>query len=100
MRTLRLVMLALVTVCRPLTAHAQAIEALWYSTDAEASVQSFLANAERISIVAPQSFSMDSAGIIWGRVDPRVIAKARETKVKLVPLIVNPGSIRGSSTTC
>jgi spore germination protein YaaH len=75
----------------PLTALAQAPEALWYSTDAEASVQSFLANAARISVVAPQSFSMDSIGIIWGRVDPRVVAKAREAKVKLVPLIVNPG---------
>jgi spore germination protein YaaH len=75
----------------PLTAGAQAPEALWYSTDAEASVQSFLANAARISVVAPQSFSMDSIGIISGRVDPRVVAKAREAKVKLVPLIVNPG---------
>jgi spore germination protein len=75
----------------PRATGAQAPEALWYSTDAEASVQSFLANASRISVVAPQSFSMDSIGIIWGRVDPRVIAKAREAKVKLVPLIVNPG---------
>ena len=69
----------------------QAPEALWYSTDAEASVQSFLAHADRISIVAPQSFSMDSLGVIWGRVDPRVIARARAAKVKLMPLIVNPG---------
>jgi spore germination protein YaaH len=75
----------------PLVTGAQAPEALWYSTDAEASVQSFLANASRISVVAPQSFSMDSSGIIWGRVDPRVVAKAREAGVKLVPLIVNPG---------
>jgi spore germination protein YaaH len=70
---------------------AQSLEALWYSTDAEASVQSFLANAGRISIVAPQSFSMDSSGIIWGRVDPRVVAKARAMRVKVIPLIVNPG---------
>ena len=66
-------------------------EALWYSTDAEASVQSFLAHADQISIVAPQSFSMDSVGIIWGRVDARVIATARARHVKLIPLIVNPG---------
>jgi spore germination protein YaaH len=75
----------------PLALHAQAIEALWYSTDAEASVKSFLAHASQISVVAPQSFSMDSSGIIWGRVDPRVVAKARDARVKLVPLIVNPG---------
>ncbi|NUO63314.1 MAG: hypothetical protein HOQ11_15425 [Gemmatimonadaceae bacterium] len=72
-------------------AAAQAPEALWYSTDAEASVQSFLAHADRVSIVAPQSFSMDSVGIIWGRVDARVLATARAKGVKVIPLIVNPG---------
>src|SRR5919199_243632 len=66
-------------------------EVLWYATDAEPSVQSFLAHADRISVVGPQSFAMDSLGIIWGRVDPRVVARAREARVKLVPLIVNPG---------
>jgi spore germination protein YaaH len=83
--------LALLLCVAPLATHAQSPEALWYSTDTEASVQSFLAHADRISVVAPQSFSMDSTGIIWGRVDPRVVAKAREARVKLVPLIVNPG---------
>ena len=74
---------------------AQALEALWYSTDTETSVQSFLANAEHVSIVSPQSFSMDSLGVIWGRVDARVLARAREAKVKVVPLIVNPGFDQG-----
>jgi spore germination protein YaaH len=80
-------------IARP--AAAQRPEALWYSTDAESSVQSFLANADRVSIVAPQSFSMDSAGIIWGKVDARVIAKAKEKGVKVIPLIVNPGFDQG-----
>ncbi|HWE43781.1 MAG TPA: glycosyl hydrolase family 18 protein [Gemmatimonadaceae bacterium] len=66
-------------------------EALWYSTDAETSVQSFLANAGKITVVAPQSFSMDSIGTIWGKVDSRVIATARAKGVKVIPLIVNPG---------
>lgn len=89
LRTALLLAALLGTVTR--AAVAQAPEALWYSTDAEASVQSFLAHADRISIVAPQSFSMDSLGVIWGRVDPRVVARARAAKVKLMPLIVNPG---------
>ena len=82
-------LLALLALATPLS--AQVPEALWYSTDSETSVQSFLANADRISIVSPQSFSMDSIGIIWGRVDARVIAKAKEKGVKVIPLIVNPG---------
>ena len=73
--------------------HAQAArpEALWYMTPDEASVQSFLAHADRISIVAPQVFYMDSLGVIWGSVDARVVARAREQRVKLVPLVMNPG---------
>jgi spore germination protein YaaH len=71
-------------------ADAQRLEALWYLRG-ERSIASFLANADKISIISPQVFSMDSIGIIRGRVDPRVIAKAREKNVKLIPLVMNPG---------
>ncbi len=57
----------------------------------EHSTQSFLAHADKISIVSPQVFSLDSLGVIRGKVDPRVVAKAREKRVKLVPLVMNPG---------
>jgi spore germination protein YaaH len=73
------------------TASAQRVEALWYSTASEQSTQSFLAHADRISIVSPQVFELDSIGIIRGHVDPRVVATAREKGVKLVPLVMNPG---------
>ena len=70
---------------------AQQLEALWYSTGNEHSTQSFLAHADKISIVSPQVFFFDSTGAIHGRLDPRVIATAREKHVKLVPLVMNPG---------
>src|SRR4029079_17929855 len=70
---------------------AQRSEALWYSVGREESTQSFLAHADQISIVSPQVFSLDSFGVIRGKVDPRVVAKAREKGVKLVPLVMNPG---------
>jgi spore germination protein YaaH len=73
------------------TASAQRAEALWYSTASEESTQSFLAHAGQISIVSPQVFELDSFGIIRGHVDPRVVARAREKGVKLVPLVMNPG---------
>src|SRR5690349_19997365 len=69
----------------------QAPEAPWYAANDERSVRSFLAHADRISVVAPQSFSMASIGIIWGHLDPPMVATARAKKVKLIPLIVNPG---------
>src|SRR6185436_20325909 len=70
---------------------AQGTEALWYSVGREESTQSFLTHADQISIVSPQVFSLDSFGVIRGKVDPRVVAKAREKGVKVVPLVMNPG---------
>jgi spore germination protein YaaH len=72
-------------------ATAQRPEALWYSVGGEQSTQSFLAHADRISVVAPQVFSLDSAGVISGGVDPRVVAAARQHHVQLIPLVMNPG---------
>lgn len=67
-----------------------AAEALWYLRGEE-SIQSFLKHADQISIVSPQVYSMDSTGVIRGRVDPRVIETAKAKKVKLIPLVMNPG---------
>jgi hypothetical protein len=69
-------------------AGAQRLEALWYLRG-EQSIQSFLANADQIAIVAPQVFTMDSTGMIRGQVDPRVIETARAKGVKLMPLVMN-----------
>src|SRR5437762_339228 len=71
-------------------AAAQKLEALWY-VRGEESIQTFLAHADKISIVAPQVFEMDSGGVIRGGVDARVVATARARHVKLVPLVMNPG---------
>ena len=72
-------------------AAAQQTEALWYMVAGERSVQSFLAHADQISVVSPQVFHLDSLGVVSGTLDARVIATAREKKVKLVPLVMNPG---------
>ncbi len=66
-------------------------ERLFYLVDNESSIQAFLEHAEAIDIVAPQTYYVDSDGIVWGTVDPRVMERAREAGVKVVPLIVNPG---------
>jgi len=73
------------------TLQAQKLEALWYMVGGEPSIQSFLAHADKISVVSPQVFFMDSTGAIRERVDQRVVDKARERGVKLVPLVMNPG---------
>src|ERR1043165_480589 len=69
-----------------------AMEALWYAAgNGDRHLDDFIAHANRISIIAPQTFAMDSLGAIRGTVSPRLVAAAREHHVKLVPLIVNPG---------
>ena len=75
----------------PQIASSQRLEALWYSSGSEVSTRSFLAHADQISIVSPQVFAFDRSGVIHGKVDTLVIAKAREAGVKLVPLVMNPG---------
>jgi spore germination protein YaaH len=70
---------------------AQGTEALWYATADEDGVQSFLAHAGQVSVVAPQTFFLDSAGYVWGSVDPRIVAAARARGVKVVPLVMNAG---------
>ena len=71
-------------------AGGQRLESLWYLRG-EQSIQSFLAHADRIAIVAPQVYTMDSTGMIRGQVDPRVTETARAKGVKLMPLVMNPG---------
>jgi spore germination protein YaaH len=84
-------LVSILVACLPAHATAQAPEALWYMVAGEHSVQSFLAHADQISTVSPQVFYLDSVGVVWGSVDARVVAKARENNVKLVPLVMNPG---------
>ncbi len=66
-------------------------EALWYATSSEESVQAFIAHADRISIVSPQVFFVDSTGTIWGSIDRRLVETARAKGVKIIPLVMNPG---------
>ncbi|MBI3568012.1 MAG: glycosyl hydrolase [Gemmatimonadetes bacterium] len=66
-------------------------EALWYATGGEESVQSFLAHADRISIVSPQTYVVDSSGTVSGYIDRRLVDAARAKGVKVVPLVMNPG---------
>ena len=69
---------------------AQRLEGLWYARGA-ASTTSFAAHARQVSIVSPQTFTLDRNGVIAGTLDPALVAAARANGVKLVPLVMNPG---------
>ena len=64
---------------------------LFYMNDSPASIRSFQANADKIDLIAPTVYSVDAAGLVWGKPDPRVVQTARKFRVALMPIIVNPG---------
>lgn len=70
---------------------AQDGERLFYYTDNEAAYESLVAHIDRIDIVAPSAYNVEEDGVVWGDVDPRVVALARAHDVEIVPLLVNRG---------
>jgi spore germination protein YaaH len=68
-----------------------AVTTLMYLVNQPASIASFRAHAERISIIAPQTFSMDAEGFVAGEVPPEVMRIARAQHVAVTPLVTNRG---------
>lgn len=66
-------------------------ERLFYYVDNQASYESFVRNVAQITALAPQVYTVDSLGIVWGSLDPRVLALAKQRGVKVMPLVVNEG---------
>jgi spore germination protein YaaH len=60
-------------------------------TGEQASVQSFLAHANKIDILVPTWYSVDATGLVWGGPDPLVMETAQRRHVPVMPIIVNPG---------
>ena len=72
-------------------AAAQSGERLFYYVDRETSYNSFVRHVGQIDVVAPQVYTVDSLGIVWGFLDRRVSDLAAKHKVKVMPLVVNEG---------
>jgi spore germination protein YaaH len=64
---------------------------LVYLVNRPAAIDDFRLHADRVSIIAPQTFSMDAQGFILGEVPPEVMRIAREKRVAVVPLVTNRG---------
>ncbi len=72
-------------------AQAPAMETVFYLRNNEAAIESFRQNIKKVSVVAPQVYSVEGDGVVWGEVDPRVLDLARRHNVSVLPLIHNPG---------
>ena len=67
------------------------ITTLMYLVNRADSIASFRAHADRVSIIAPQTFSMDENGFIAGEVPAEVLRVAGENHVAVMPLVTNRG---------
>jgi spore germination protein YaaH len=80
-----------VSLISPRQSSAQALERLFYYVDREDSYQSLVKNIDQITVLGPQVYTVDSLGIVFGELDPRVLALAKAHRVKVMPLVVNEG---------
>lgn len=84
-------LLALAALLPRPAAAQRPIERLFYYTDDEASWASLNRHVDQISVLAPGGYSVNEEGVVWGDVDARVLRLAKEHRVPVMPLIVNPG---------
>lgn len=66
-------------------------ERLFYYVDREESYNSLLRHVDQIDVLAPQVYTADSLGVIFGSLDPRVLALAKRHGLRVMPLFVNEG---------
>jgi len=86
----RAVALFLVVILVP--AHLWAQEVIVYGGSGKGrGADDFAPHAHQISVIAPQSYSVDSLGVVKGGVPERLLKEARESGTHLMPLIMNPG---------
>lgn len=74
-----------------LPVHAQQPKSIFYMTREPKSVRSFLAHADKVDLLSPGWYSVDSAGLVSGGPDPLVLETARQHHVPVMPLVVNGG---------
>lgn len=75
-----------ITSDRELKAQSYSSENIFYLLGSPESYRSFLQHAGQISIVCPDTYQIDSVGVIAGQVDPRVLVLARAKGVRVMPL--------------
>src|SRR5215470_5511693 len=75
-------------------AHAQQPKSIFYMTREPLSVRSFLAHADKVDILSPNWYSVDSSGLVSGGPNPLVLETARQHHVPVMPLVVNGGFVQ------
>jgi len=64
-------------------------ENLFYMVGSQAGYESFVKHADQISIICPDVYQIDSAGVITGEVDRRVLELSQKKGIKVMPLFAS-----------
>jgi hypothetical protein len=93
-RGLIVCLLAVCTFAGTIPARAQKAKSLFYMTREPKSVRSFLAQAEKIDIVLPYWYTVDSNGLVTGGPNPLVLETARQHHVPVMPRTIFTSCLR------
>jgi spore germination protein YaaH len=95
---MRTILLALSLIAMPGLAFAhdsvEPPKALFYMTPEAKSVASFMAHLDKIDVLAPNWYSIDSEGSLSGDPDANVLQAARRHHIAVTPLVTNRGFVR------
>jgi spore germination protein YaaH len=72
-----------------LAAQSYQSENLFYLLNTPESYESFVKDADQVSIICPDTYEIDSAGVISGSVDRRILELAKEKGIKVMPLFAS-----------
>lgn len=80
-----------IMVLLALPVRADQPKSLFYMTRDPKSVRSFLAHADKIDLLVPAWYSVDSDGLVSGGPNPIVLETARQHHVPIMPIVANGG---------
>jgi spore germination protein YaaH len=69
-------------------------KALFYLTREAKSVDSFMAHLDKIDVLSPNWYAVDSKGVVTGEPDAKVLEAAKRHHIAVTPLVTNLGFIR------
>jgi spore germination protein YaaH len=72
--------------------------AMCYYAPGSLGIESLEQHVSQMTLVAPQSFSVDEEGFVDGEIPPAILETARRAEVAVMPLVVNPGFDRDAAS--
>src|SRR5215471_5000935 len=73
---------------------AERPKSLFYLTSEPTSIRSFLAHADKVDLVVPTFYTVNSEGLVSGAPNPMVMDAAKKAHVPVMPIVVNGGFVQ------